>query len=240
MDKNRTILLLMMGGNGTRFGRDIPKQFYMINDHPIFIYILKKLNKIDCIDDIIILTNPKYLEYTEELVRNNNVNKVYKILPGGNGRSQDILAGLDVASEFAKDDDVVLMFDATHPFVDVEGVEKVVNAIKETGAATLAEFQYDTTYLMNEETNEIEQVIPRKKVIAGASPEGFKFKLIYDIYKNTPKENLNDLTSAGAIALQNNIKMIAVETTEINLKITYQSDMKLVEKVSTAYFDKND
>ena len=229
----------MMGGNGTRFGTEVPKQFYLINKQPIFIHILKKLNQIDCIDSIIIITNPKYLNYTKEWITKKNIQKIHKIIPGGNGTSQHILAGLLVAEEIAKDNDIVLMFDATHPFVDTEGFVKVVDAINETGAATLAEFQYDTTYLINEDTNEIEQVIPRRKVIAGASPEGFKFKKILDIYKNTPKEKLNDLTSAGAIALQNNINMVAVETKEINLKITYQSDMNLVEEVARSYFDED-
>ncbi len=236
MSETKNILLLMMAGNGTRFGTDIPKQFYLINEQPIFIYILKELNKIKCIDDIVVITNPKYLEYTKEWIEKSNIDKIYKIITGGNGRSQDILSGLNVINNFAKENDIVLMYDATHPFVDSEGVEKVINAIKDYGAATLAEFQYDTTYYMNEETKEIEQVIPRAKVIAGASPEGFRFGQIFDIYRNTSKDKLNELTSAGAIALKNNIKMKAIETKEFNLKITYQSDMNLIKKVSEVYF----
>ncbi len=235
-EEHKNILLLMMAGKGTRFKHEVPKQYYLIEEKPIFAYILEKLLKIDCVTDIIILTNPQYLEYTNKWLDMENKEKIYKVITGGNGRSQDILAGLEVANEFANDEDNILIYDATHPFVDEANFPKVVEAIEKSGAATLAEYQHDTVYMINEENNVVEKVVPRTKIIAGASPEGFKFKKIYDIFKNTPKDKLDTLTSAGAVALANNIPMIAVETEEINLKITYQSDMKLVEKLFQKYF----
>ena len=36
----KNILLLMMGGSGTRFGADIPKQFVEVNGKPVFSYIV--------------------------------------------------------------------------------------------------------------------------------------------------------------------------------------------------------
>lgn len=234
--EQKNILLLMMAGNGTRFNYDVPKQFYLIEGKPIFTYILDKLLKVDSITNIIILTNPKYFEYTNNWINNDKNEKIYRVVAGGNGRSQDILAGLEVANEFAKDNDNILIYDITHPFVDKNGIDKVIDAINKYGAATLAEYQHDTVYSIDEKTNVVEAVIPRAKVIAGASPEGFKFKQIYDIFKNTPKEKLDTLTSAGAVALANDISMVAVETEEINLKITYRSDMNIVEKIFKVYF----
>lgn len=234
--KHKNILLLMMAGNGTRFNYEVPKQYYLIEEKPIFAYILEKLLQVDSITNIIILTNPKYLDYTKEWLNVENKEKIYKVITGGNGRSQDVLAGLEVANEFASDEDNILIYDITHPFVDQNNFDKVIEAIETNGAATLAEYQHDTVYMINEETNVVEKVVPRTKIIAGASPEGFKFKKIYDIFKNTPKDKLDTLTSAGAVALANNIPMMAVEMEEINLKITYQSDMKLVEKLFQSYF----
>lgn len=233
--EQKNILLLMMAGNGTRFNYDVPKQFYLIEKKPIFIYILEKLLKVKSITNIIILTNPNYLDYTNDWIDDNK--KIYKVIAGGNGRSQDILAGLTIAKEIAEDNDNILIYDITHPFVDENGINKVIEAINNYGAATLAEYQHDTIYSINEETNIVEAVIPRAKVIAGASPEGFKFKQIYNIFKNTPKEKLDTLTSAGAVALANNISMVSVETGEINLKITYRSDMDIVEKIFKVYFN---
>ena len=94
---------------------------------------------------------------------------------------------------------------------------------------------YDTTYLMDDENNII-KVIPRKNVIAGASPEGFRFKQISDIYENTPQEEMEKMTSVGAIALAHNIPMKVVPTSVLNLKITYPEDFKLFNKLFNNYF----
>ena len=235
--KNKNIVLFMMGGSGTRFGEKVPKQFTVLGTKPIFIQILKQLNRVKVIDEIVIITHPDYLEYTSNMIKDNKIKKIVKIITGGNGRSKDILAAMEEVKDTCNAEDNVLMYDATHPFVDVKGFTKVVEMIDKYRAATLAEFQYDTTYIINEEDKTIENVIPRTKIIAGASPEGFKFGEIYDIYKKTPADELNNLTSAGAIALANNIEMYVVETEIPNLKITYKKDMEIVRQLSDYYFD---
>lgn len=230
MSKSKTHLLLMMAGNGTRFGNEIPKQFVLVKEEPIFIYILKQLEKINEIDDIILITNPKYIDKTTNWVKEYNINKIYKVISGGDGRSKDILKGLEEYKGI-NDNDNILIYDATHPIVDKEGCIKVIENLEEYDAVTLAEFQYDTTYKMDKDTHIIKEVIPREEIIAGASPEAFKFKIIYDIFKNASDEELKQMTSAGGIALKNNLKMIAVQTDQVNLKITYKADYNNFLKV---------
>ena len=48
------ILMLMMAGSGTRFGAEIPKQFVLVEDRPVFSYILDGYNRCECIDKIVI------------------------------------------------------------------------------------------------------------------------------------------------------------------------------------------
>ena len=63
----------------------------------------------------------------------------------------------------------------------------MVEAVKEYGEATLGQKQWDTCYQIDE-NDMLTAVIPRQQVVSGASPEGFKFKTIYDIYKSWTKE----------------------------------------------------
>ncbi len=222
-EKVKTHLLLMMAGSGTRFGGEIPKQFVFINIEPIFIYLLRQLEHIEEIDDILLITNPNYINETEKWVEEYKINKIFKVISGGNGRSKDILKGLEEYKDINPNDNI-LIFDATHPIVDKEGCIKVINSLDDYEAVTLAEFQYDTTYKMDKDTHIITEVINREEVIAGASPEAFKFKTIYEIFKNASDEELAKMTSAGAIALKHNLKMLAVQTNCVNLKITYKAD----------------
>lgn len=232
----RNILLLMMGGSGTRFGSDTPKQYTLVEGIPIFAYILNKYSKMTEINNIIIVSNKDWLSFAHEWIKKIGINETnIDLVEGGSTRSESVLNGLKKASEFASDEDVVLMHDATHPYVDVNGTLAVIDAVKEYGGATLAQFQYDTVYRKNED-NILEEVVNRKDIVSGASPEAFKFGEIYNIYRNTSEEDFEKLTSAGAVALANNITMKVIETDTINLKITYKKDMEIFKKLVNTYF----
>jgi len=231
----KNILLLMMGGSGTRFGADIPKQYIEVENIPIFAYILKKYSLMPEIDETVVVSHADWIDFVEEWIEKMNIRGNIKVVAGGSTRSESVLNGLKAANQFADDEDVVLIHDATHPYVDIEGTKKVVEAVKEFGGATLGAFQYDTVYKMDE-NHFIENVIDRKRVVSGASPEAFKYGDIYRIYTETSEEDFERMTSAGAIALANGICMKVIEADVINLKITYQNDMKVFKKLATNYF----
>ncbi len=235
---NKNIVILMMGGKGERFKNEVPKQYIEIKGLPLYLYILRKFNRMKNIDSIVIVTNPDYYEKTIEWNKLVESDKVCKVIKGGQGRSKDVKSALEVVSEFAADDDIVLIHDATHPYVDIEGTEKVIEAIKKYGGATLGGKQYDTVYYA--EDGMLNKVIDRNNVVSGASPEGFKFKLIYDVYEKSSSEQLDKMTSAGAIALANNIKMAIIPTDILNLKITFPGDMEIFDNLADTYFFKED
>ena len=227
---NKNIILLMMGGCGSRIGAPLPKQFIEIKNKPIFSYILEGLEHLDCIDDIIIVVHKDWTTYVENWCKNSNFQKVYAVVSGGATRSESVLNGLIKAKEFAYDDDVIMMFDTTHPYIDKKGIEELILAIKECGGGTLGQRQYDTCYRIDS-NDMLQEVIPRQYVVSGASPEGFTFKIIYDIYTKASKEELESMTSAGAIALAHNVKMKICTLNTLNLKITYPNDLVLLESI---------
>ncbi len=228
-------VLLMMGGSGTRFGADIPKQYVKVDGRPIFSYILEGYNRLSCVDKIIVVSHADWIDYVGEIASDLGADKLYKIVSGGETRSESVKNGLIAAKEYSSDDDVILIHDATHPYVDEKGCEEVIEGVKEYGGATLAQFNYDTVYRMDDD-HILERIEPRFNIVAGASPEAFTFGRIYDIYMNSPKEELEQMTSAGAIALRHGIRMKVVRANVLNLKITYQDDMNLFTKLVKNYF----
>ena len=228
-------LLLMMGGSGTRLGADRPKQYIEIDGIPIFFYILRSYNNVDCIDEIVIVSNEMWVDYVQKWIDSLELKKPISIVAGGETRSHSVLYGLKSIANRAKSDDIVLFHDSTHPYVDELGTIEVIDAIKEYGGATLGAFQYDTIYKMNNE-GFITDVIPRQELVAGASPEGFKFSKIFNIYNQSTNEELTSMTSGGALALEYGIKMKTIEARVINLKITYPHDLEIFKKTIRSYF----
>ena len=215
----------MMGGSGTRFGAKIPKQFTDVAGKPLFSYIVEKYATLSCIHSIIIVCNNQWVDYTKEYTSSLHLGKPVRVVAGGSSRSESVRNGLACASEYANQDDVVLIHDATHPYVDEEGVARVIQATHECGGATLGACQYDTVYQINPQTQTIEDVIPRQTIVSGASPEAFRFGRIWEIYRNATIPELESYTSAGALARAYDIVMKVIPTDYINLKITYRQDM---------------
>ena len=235
---SRNILLLMMGGSGTRFGADIPKQYIEIENIPIFSYILKKYAQMNEVQEIVIVSHKDWLEFVCEWAEKCEIKVPWHVTAGGDTRSASVFNGLKEIKKFANDNDVILIHDATHPYVDVQGTKDVIDAVNEFGGATLGAFQYDTVYKMNEE-HFIEEVVPRQEIVSGASPEALKFGDIYKIYANSTGEEFERMTSAGAIALANGIDMKVIQADVINLKITYKNDMEVFKKLVKTYFFEN-
>lgn len=232
------IVLFMMGGTGSRFGADIPKQYIEVEGQPIYTYVLQSYSAIDEIDKIVIVSHKDWIDFVNEENTKLGIEKIAGVVAGGDTRSESVLNGLNKISEFASDDDVILIHDATHPYVDEPGTKEIIKNVKIFGGATLGACQYDTMYKMDE-NNMLTEVIPRQLIVSGASPEAFKFSLIYNIYKNADKKYFEAMTSAGAIALANNIPMKVVPTNLVNLKITHQNDMEVCRKLLKTYFFKD-
>ena len=230
------ILMLMMAGSGTRFGAEIPKQFVLVEDRPVFSYILDGYNRCECIDKIVIVVHKNWVDYVEEWKEKLGEHKLEIITVGGSSRSESVKNGLVAMKGFASEDDIVLIHDATHPYVDEEGTLGVIEAVKEYGGATLGQRQYDTVYQMNEETHMLEKVVPRQQIVSGASPEAFHYGDIYRIYTESTEEELDSMTSAGAIALHYGINMKVIPANVINLKITYKNDMEVFKEMLHKYF----
>ena len=233
---SRNILLLMMGGSGTRFGADIPKQFVEVNGKPVFSYIVEKYAKLGLVEDMTIVCHAEWIDYTQQWVAGLGFDVPFRVVAGGASRSESVRNGLAAMADVAADDDVVLIHDATHPYVDEESLPALEAATREHGGATLGECQYDTVYAFDPETGLLTDVIPRQTVVSGASPEAFLFGRIHDIYEHTPLEQLERYTSAGALALANDIPMQVVPTDLINLKITYKHDMEVFKKLFHDYY----
>lgn len=224
-----------MGGTGSRFGAAIPKQYTLIDDVPLFAYIIRKLDSIDCIDRLLIVSHKDWVDYANEWCEKYVQRIPYDVVAGGSCRSESVKNGLDKLNNYCSDKDVIMIHDATHPYVDEEGIKNIIEAVDEFGGATLASKNYDTVYEQSDD-GFLVQVLKRENVIAGASPEAFRFGDIFRIYSEASFEELNAMTSAGAIALAHNIPMKVVPAKYLNLKITHPEDMKLFLKLCKGYF----
>lgn len=224
----------MMGGIGSRFGAQVPKQFIRINEVPVYRKILNLYNKAGLIDDVLIICNEKWLGKLKEELIQTKFNFRHEIIAGGMTRSGSIRNGvLRLKEENYDDDTVVLIHDATHPYLDIRAVGDLCTVLNTYEAATLVTHVWDTVYLSDEDQKAITLTLPREKIAVGASPEGFQLSLLKSFYLS---ETVDRYTSVGNFLSENGIQVKLVWTDICNLKITYPEDLELYLK-SYKYFD---
>lgn len=221
------VVLLMMGGSGVRFGAALPKQFTPIREKPLFYWIMDRYAAMPDIGRVIVVANPEWLEYTEGWIKQSPYTAKLSLTGGGRNRSQSVRNGLKAAQAYCAPDDVVLIHDVTHPYVDEEGVRQVIAAVRECGGATMGGKQYDTCYQVDGQ-GMLEAVVPREYIVSGASPEAFRFGGISGIYFTAREEELEAMTSAGALALAHGIPMKVIPLSVPNLKITWPTDREVL------------
>ena len=229
-----------MGGSGSRLGSKVPKQFLEIEGRPIYQYILELYNKYISLDAIIIVNNKKWndhLYYQLKAIKE-KIGVCLYVVNGGETRSESIKnAILFVNDKFSPRNDCrILIHDATHPYLDIAATNKVLSILsKGTKASTVVTHIWDTVYMC--QGTEVAETLAREKIGVGASPEGFIWSFLKEIFLGANSEIAN-YTSVVNFANAKGIKTEIVWSPIINLKITFPDDLKIF-KLSTNYFLKS-
>lgn len=233
--QHKNYALIMMAGSGTRFGAAIPKQFVEVEGKPIFVYLAAAYESLDIVDGIVSVCHPEWIDYAVDCFRKEGISKIKRIVPGGSSRSQSVQLGLNALSSIASGNDVVLIHDVTHPFIDTEQVVECINAASEIGAATLVGSCFDTMYEVDSE-GYISSILQRERVVSATAPECFRMDVVYPLFAGKSPEELEVMTSAGSMLAQNGRKVKVIRTPLINLKITLHEDMEAFKKLLHGYY----
>lgn len=231
-------LLFMMGGVGSRTKKSIPKQYILINGIPIFAYTLKKYDTLDFIDKILIVADKKYENYINKWMKKLNISKVASIVQGGDYRSKSVLNGMKKCNEFARKNDILIVHDASSPYVDDEKIKEGIKEAQKGIFVSLGTKQCVTVYSIDEK-NMINNIIPRDYVAPGACPDIFRFKDIFNIYNNSNENDLKNATSSIMLGIENNIKSKIIFSDLLPIKITYEEDIRIFRKLVDLYYFPN-
>lgn len=121
----KNIAIILASGNGERFGENIPKQFFVFRGKTLLEHAIDAFEKNKNIDEIILVTNPKFRDLAEEILAKNSYKKISKLLNGGKTRVESSYIG---TSE-APDDANVLIHDAVRAFVTQKSINDNLSLI---------------------------------------------------------------------------------------------------------------
>jgi 2-C-methyl-D-erythritol 4-phosphate cytidylyltransferase len=234
----RVAAIVAAGGQGTRLGTTVPKQFLELGGRTVLDRSVEALASCEVIGLIVVALPaadaahpPSYLMRTDGRVR---------IVEGG-ARRQD-----SVANAFAavpEDTEIVVIHDAARPFVDRATIERTIEAAASAGAAIAALPARDTVKLVEmTETGwvggefgeplpavrptkilAVRKTLPRETIYLAQTPQAFRHDVLARAISLGRQGVLG--TDEAALAEHLGSRVLLVPGDPRNIKITTTADL---------------
>ena len=217
------VAIILAAGNGTRLSNNIKKQFIKIHDKQLFLFSFDSFCSSN-IDKILIVSSKEDINYVRSLVSSNE--KFLDVIAGGETRQQSVKNALDYLKGILADDDVILIHDAARPLIKFPLINEVINKTIEYDCCSLILPIKDTIISLSD--NNYESTLERDKLASVQTPQGFKFKIIYEAHQ---KAIHSSATDDAQLVKNLGLNIHLIKGDEQNFKITTNEDLNYFEYI---------
>jgi 2-C-methyl-D-erythritol 4-phosphate cytidylyltransferase/2-C-methyl-D-erythritol 2,4-cyclodiphosphate synthase len=223
MKSARVVTIIPAAGQGRRMGTEVPKQYLELAGRPVLWHTLRCFADSPLVDEIVLVLRPEDMDYCRRhILQDSGMEKVCQLVPGGVERADSVLAGLQATAET---DDIILVHDAVRPFASEAMLLRLVEAVKESGAAIAAMPVVETVKKIA--NNHIVETPERAALWNAQTPQGFDRSVLVEAYARRPA----DLTITDEAMLVESIghSVRVVQGEHTNIKITTPQDLAWAE-----------
>lgn len=237
MQKNEVmnIGVIFAGGVGSRMhSKETPKQFLKVHDKPIIIHTLEHFEKNPQIDAIVIACISDWIPYLEKLLYQYRIEKVKKIVGGGESGQLSIYNGLCAAEEIAAGQRaIVLIHDGVRPLISSELLSENIRCVMENGSAITAGIVKETIVVVG--TNgQVEQVPSREKSRVAKAPQSFWLSDILSVHRQAMKAGITNSIDSCTLMKQYGYPLFMLDGPYENIKITTPDDFYTMRAILDA------
>ena len=214
--------VIVAAGSSVRMGSD--KLMAQLGEMPVLVRTLKAFQNSQYVSEIVVVTRMDSVEHVADLCRDNEIDKIYKVVAGGKTRMESSLIGVSSVSSSAK---LIAVHDAARPLVSDALIKRTVLAAAEHMAAVPVIPSTDTLKAVGKDER-VAGTIDRETTFRVQTPQVFEAALI--------KAALTKAAEIGAVLTDDSsavdmtgFKSFAVAGEEDNIKITTPRDLAIAE-----------
>jgi 2-C-methyl-D-erythritol 4-phosphate cytidylyltransferase len=220
----RVLAILVAAGRGERLGASRPKAFVEIGGRAMLLRAAEALAAAPSVDGVVAVVPEALVEAARALLA--ELGKPCVTCAGGARRQDSVLEGLKQAPEGF--DGLVLVHDAARPFVDIQTVEAVVGAARETGAALPILALADTVKRVH--AGRVVGTLDRTELAGAQTPQGFRLDLLVRAYEAAFRDRVT-LTDEAMAVERLGLPVAAVPGSPRNRKLTTPEDLAWAEEL---------
>lgn len=208
----KNIIVILAAGSGSRFSKDIPKQYVPVNGRELMWYSITELKRSKEADRLIIVTDAK----------SNNADRLRDeyacdVILGGSDRAHSFGNALDYIYDRYHGCEKVIFHEAARPLITCELIDKYFRLLDDYDHIETCKHITDSlgSYTVDQPTREDYYLIQ--------APEAYRYQMLSKYYDRECR-----IYYAGN-QLPDSAKIYQYFMDEPNFKITTQADMHLVE-----------
>lgn len=217
---HRIAAILLMSGEGRRFGSSTPKQFHLLKEKKIYRYAFDTLLHTGFFDEIILVCSPTWVS---EIAK--EVHSLAQVVPGGFTRQQSSYAGLKALKTPPA---IVLIHDAVRPFVSEKIIQENIEQTLLQGAINTCIPSTDTLIFSSDHAK-ISKIPNRAEYLRGQTPQTFLYNQILEAHEHALQQGIDNVTDDCQLILNLGKSVGIVQGSEKNFKITSEFDLTIAE-----------
>lgn len=224
MSTSHVAAVLAAAGSGTRLG-GTRKQFRELCGAPLLVQTLRAFNRASAVDAVVVVVPEGEVDPVVAMLTEHDVS-VDAVVDGGPTRQASVRRGVAAVPEGIE---VVLVHDAVRPFITQALIDRVVEGVREQGAAALA-IPVTDTVRRSISGGLFGTTLDRNGLVRMQTPQGARLAWMRSALD---KAETGDIAATDEVALLQRAghSVRLVEGDESNFKITRPADWDLAERL---------
>lgn len=222
------VAVIIAGGNGSRMGQDIPKQFINVYDKPVVIYTLESFQKHPEIDAILAVCIDGWHNVLWAYAKQFGIDKLKWVVSNGATAQESIRNGLLGLKDICQEDDIVIIHDGIRPMVDEYVLSDVIIKCREHGNAVTSLPYNEQIFVVDDELSTT-KYIPRETLRRVSTPQAYTYGKLSWAYEKAFAEDigLQGGTYANTLMVELGERLYFAAGSEKNIKLTTKDDLEL-------------
>lgn len=225
----KTAALILAAGRSERMQQEVPKQFLLINEKPLFLYSVEAY--LDEVDLTVVVTNKDAVKTAEDMLSDDGLKDIVPVIAGGEERYDSSYLGL-LYLEKLGGFDTVMIHDAARASITRDVIRSALEMAEHQGTAVAAVPLKDTVKAADEHGKVLETP-DRRRLYSVQTPQAFSLPLILEAYmrfyeakKKDPALSVTD--DASVVEQFTDHEVMLTPGSYANVKITTPEDLKLL------------
>ena len=220
---------VVVAAGSARRMEGVDKVLQPLGEVPVLVRSIRPFQQCSAVTEIVVVTREDLLVEVGRLCRDFGLDKVRKVVTGGETRPLSVRAGL---RETDREAELIAIHDGARPLLTLPVLERALAQAARTGAAAPAVAVNDTLKRVGE-GELVEETVDRGALRAVQTPQIFQADLIRAAVEKAAEDGAQ-LTDECAAVERLGMKVVLTQGDRENIKVTTPFDLVLGEAILTA------